>query len=757
VHRLHKFTIWVDRAQHRSAFFSRNMPQAAGEWMASVMGKNLSPLDATKFGLAGADHGLMSVSKNNFETTLEGAMEKVHMALLAQIDELRDAPEAPEVDQKQLAECCLRCAVIEQWRDGIGLRKNVSLNADQRAAAMREAQQLGADPKALKSSSAARQTLRLKTLEKWGYEALLGTGQSPGALRDDIATARNIARGAVAKPEGNPTSAGLRDLAAQALDTIGVTWRHQGTRGADMSVSFGLQTGSSEVTAGVGPQHRRVRGRQAAVRVGTTSAGSEIFFGTEKRKARQTGIVGRLGFGLGEVGHGAASLGMNANVLPWGTESAEEAGVSIRFPKGSPNQREQAKGVIDFLFDAADARSEGRPASGPQLWEEFAQKFVSNESISVNYQTNNSVTKRQVAGMAAAARVGIGDVAVGPGFGIAAESSKSHAERKDLHGRVPVHLVNQGTRQAVQGSVSVSGTIPRIHPSGTGLLRTVIPTNAPLGTIRTDFTLGGEQGQVRVAFNNGRVDPKLTLAYYEHRNQGDYLKHIEAKRSVWERALREEPIVDPDRPEREKPGVSGKDAVDAYIKDVLGLNIKDQTGGNRGYLDRYSLTADAAEELDLIFGQKVLLEREPSSQTVEREIRSLDAQVHKVLKATTSWMPERMAVFEIEPHTEAKGFDFILSAQSRLQAIPTLRYLVERRLPGTSSTPKAQKTRIEVPPEITEPEAPAKRGFFDRKRGEPQRKLTKTPPPKISMSNAEFLKANGYLVEPFRMPEPKTR
>lgn len=678
VHRMFKFTDYVNRAIDRpQPGFSREGLHAAANGFKALAGKNLSPLSAMQFGTAGADYGLADKAQENFGKSLLEGQKIVAAGLMDQARRLGGG--TPQGD-----EAIVRACIVQHWANTYPGRKDIKLDATEGQAVLTQAQAMGATTAAsFADSRMLKQKLNLKTLETWGADALQGQADKLTELNEQVSNARKQARAQAEGVPKHPTSQQLKDVAVGAMkNTIGIAYRHQGTFGIDLVPVVGIDTAVASFSVAPGAQLKPSYAQGKSLRFGTTSAGSEVFIGKDTKSAVQGGALTRVGggFKLGSSRIAKATAGARVTVGHVAKEWSREEGVALRFPKGTPDQKKEAEKLIDFMFDKAAERRNGTLRNGPELWESLAQKYADNKYLSISYQTNNVDTVRAGASAAVSGRAGVADVNAGlTGMG-GFEFAKASTERVDHTGRVPLYLANEGTRKTLQAQGGLTFRTPDIPVNQNSIEEVKLPAFGLL-TRRMELNLGGEQGQVRVMIEEGKVNAKLSLQYNEYRNEADFFRRVAANRDIWDKAAGTDPKTAlPAVDETGKP-IDGKQTIDDFLESVRKLNdSRGAAGGNRAFLERFRLTNAAGKELDVRLSQLKLLERDTNA--TPGELDAVKAELKSILKAEGSWEPDRLAVFEVESHTEHRGADLILSGRSTMQAQSTLRYLAEVRLPG---------------------------------------------------------------------------
>jgi hypothetical protein len=205
-----------------------------------------------------------------------------------------------------------------------------------------------------------------------------------------------------------------------------------------------------------------------------------------------------------------------------------------------------------------------------------------------------------------------------------------------------------------------------------GLIASVRPAKAGVGTVSTDLELGGSEGQVRLAFEHGKVSPFHTLFYSKSRSASDHLDALELERAEWLEAL--------DHPDP-RPGAgnspvqrSAEEKFEAYREEVVNLP-SNGPASNRCYMARRRLDEKAAHELDQLLALRKLHARMCGAN--DDKLRAYDDAFEQVLLNPRNRVPEKVTVYEVDSEALHLGLDLAVTARTGQRVLSTMRNLNE--------------------------------------------------------------------------------
>lgn len=644
VHRLHKFSSWVNRAQRSGQ--GRHFLQRA-------FGKQLSPLLAMKHGLLGGDLGDFATETRRLHGHTQGAVQALGRALQQAID----ASAYAGLDPESKALLHLRKAVIDHWADcGETLHAGMRLSRADRDALVDRAAQNPSAPKL--RGTVAMKTVRtrfsLEVLERWAESPLVATA---AAQPDSAQHASNALR--ATNPDSAPKSntrdsATLLEISQKALNTEGLQFRHGGVVGLEPTVNIGLATGSAAL-AGAGGSLRASRGRSATVRIGTSTIGSDIFIGTEARRDGAASVFAYGGPPLPEQ----VKLGFSGR-LAYRRDAGRETGVSLRVSKNIPDHKQQIGSVIDFLFKAAAEEAQA-PSDAAAFWEKFAVEFFDSD-VSCNFVEANQVNHRLIGTLGCGGGIIFNRQSAGPLVRAGFERSWLRARRTEPAGLVTSETALRRTAGTASAQLTLGwNPIPSVSVEGTTRADTVGTTHLPAAIYSADFsTPFGSTGQIRMTVENDRVEAALSLQQREFPDREVFIGHLQQRRELWRAAL------------------GGAQNFDAAIADIRALGSHaGKAAGNCCYTERLQLTLDAAERLTLLLSQRSMASRGTAHRGLS--IDQLNDAIESVLGDQDSWIPEKLAVFEVAGARDEAGPDFGIIAKTVVQAKSVTRYLYQAK------------------------------------------------------------------------------
>ncbi len=661
VHRLHKFTVWVDRATS-----DRSGLRQVYHWLKSlghgVSQRRLSPLDAGALGTLGAELGELEYERKAFAISLGEARDKLCAQLAQRANTLAANVAVVPGAQRQLDETLARLAVLQHWAQSAPGRKNWRIDPEgiRHIEARLANTTVPVDPKAGRRAAAG--ALTLTRLKRWADEAMPAGSEAHNGFMDDWNKARAFAKGKYHKATSRPDIDELEEIVKLALDTEGVQFRHARDGGAQVGVALAIPTPIGTIGINAGPVFTGAIGRQATVRVGTTTIGSDIFLGTERRSTKVGGFgasvgVDALDFDTGVLSGGPAFLWRR------GWRSVEGHGVSLRASKNCKDHKKLAGAAAGFLFEQARRREEGESFDAAKLWERLARKFVDRPELAIDHVHATADEDWHTVGLGGGVRVGVSPITFGPFFSAGAEFRDGEAKREES-GHTVSQVASRSNAADASALATLAGTavaqvkLGLAEELGKGGLKVRFPAVASLASLRGDFVIGGENIQVRLTVENGRVQPKLSLVQHMFRTDKELMAHVHHHRPTWEARLND-----------------GANKLDRFFADMHALPT-DGASANRIYQQRMRLTDRAADTLTHLLAHLAQAERsrQPGAQ---QDAASLRQRMLEVMTDPASLVPEKLAVSEVATAFRETGFSLLAMFRSRKSATSTNRYLLQ--------------------------------------------------------------------------------
>lgn len=640
VHRMHKFATWVNRAVQ---------PQAFGSFAQRTLGRQLSPMLAMRHGLLGADLGDIATETRRLVRHTQDALAALRQAV--------EGAAGSDVDNASKALLRSKAAVLDHWI-GLGddLHDGAELDAAQRSQLRAELQR---DPSAAPASPEAQAGVlgarfSLGLLERWAHSPDIAAHGADG-LKRHLDAVRRTAEPSLAFQVVDADRVALRELARRALDTEGMEWQHGGTVGLEPVANLGFVTGGLAFS-GAGATLRVHRGRAATVRIGTSTVGSDLFFGTGTRRT-----AGVSGFAYAGGSPDAMVRAGAAVRLTYRRESAEQRGVSLRVSKTVPDHKAQCAAVIDFLFGAAEEAA-SRPIDPPALWQRFADRFFDSD-VSVNLVEADSLSHRVVGAVSLGAGLAVSRQSVGLNLRAGYEGATLRARRLESAGHATsATAIDRQTSGATTQATSGWNPIPAVALSGGRQVDAVGIVPLPVLACRADFGMGSSSaGQVRLTSENDRVVAALSLQQREFRSQDEFIGQVQARRAQWEAAL------------------GGAGAFEQAMAEIRSLSLlPHKAAGNRWFTERLQLTPDAASRLSLLRAQRSFGCFDAGVDAAGQS-QEIDSAIEAELNDGNNWQPEKLAVFEVAKAEDTVGPDFVVVANTTLQATSVTRYLYQAK------------------------------------------------------------------------------
>ncbi|WP_247420350.1 hypothetical protein [Ralstonia pseudosolanacearum] len=547
VGRMHKFTTWARRAEHRATH-----PLAAFD-PRRLLGMRKSPLTAAAYGTGGANLGLLNQEAQALHDTVKHGIE----AMQAHSTELRGLNGRHALSTEQRGLLVLREAVLQHWGASIGTTWRSSKlklsDHDKRAIADRvrkAAPGARVDAKDVLTYREFRKLdkLDLKTLARWLDEARAfdpRASESPmlRVAAKDFVKAGDIERGRPIKPQGT-TLADFREALTGAIDQMPlgnyVRYFDGATYGANTNMTVNQHAFSHNSlvpSMGLGPGARELTGRHAFVEIGSSSYGGEVFIGTDKRSSTGVGAGLYAGFKIG-IKNWHLSAGFSAGVAHAHDRSAP-VGVIVRTGltygangKATNAWRDNVADVTRFLFQTAAEGQAARPVSPDRMWEQFSARFFRTPDISVNWRdqrrSSHTVTKHG----SGAVRVAAGPVRVGPAFSVGHDRVlASKNDRVDTNG----WLRGVERARARASNVHVSGSLAAVaqgvgHFSNrSGFPESITLPSTPIVGVSANILPSGTSVTLRRVDEHGRLNPRFIRRLVEFINPSAFLSHMQAR------------------------------------------------------------------------------------------------------------------------------------------------------------------------------------------------------------------------------------
>lgn len=547
VGRMHKFTTWARRAEHRATH-----PLAAFD-PRRLLGMRKSPLTAAAYGTGGANLGLLNQEAQALHDTVKHGIE----AMQAHSTELRGLNGRHALSTEQRGLLVLREAVLRHWGASIGTTwrsSKLKLSGhDKRAIADRvrkAAPGARVDAENVLTYREFRKLdkLDLKTLARWLDEARAfdpRASESPKlrVAAENIVKARDIEQGRPIKPKGT-TLADFRDAMTGAIGQMPlgnyVRYFDGATYGANTNMTVNqheFSHNSLVPSMGLGPGARALTGRHAFVEIGSSSYGGEVFIGTDKRSSTGAGAGLYAGLKVG-IKNWHLSAGFSAGVAHAHDRSAP-VGVIVRTGltygadgKATSAWRDNVADVTRFLFQTAAQSQSARPVPPDRMWEQFSARFFRTPDISVNWRdqrrSSHTVTKHG----SGAVRVAAGQVRVGPAFSVGHDRVlASKNDRVDTNG----WLRGVERARARASNVHVSGSLAAVtHGVGhfsnrSGFPESITLPSTPIVGLSANILPSGTSVTLRRVDEHGRLNPRFIRRLVEFIDPSAFLSHMQAR------------------------------------------------------------------------------------------------------------------------------------------------------------------------------------------------------------------------------------
>ncbi|WP_431286386.1 hypothetical protein [Roseateles chitinivorans] len=416
--------------------------------------------------------------------------------------------------------------------------------------------------------------------------------------------------------------------------------------------------GLGGMTAGVTPvgEFNLDHSRAAVFRTGVAPTTGLIFLGNERKVTGSIGAGVRVGAQAGPVvnltAQAMARLG-GSHLVSKGlmirtkrdatlaTKSAEAAGAASAF--WNPASAD----VVNAIFEIADQPAAQRPAHGGAMWTQMVDRIGDLSTVSFGWNAAKTRTADVSVSLegTAAARLGPGvGVSLVAGVGLK-HTLLNKSESRDAAGALRSVQAGSGSRTALGAGVSLGISHPTLPVPGG-------PKVALFGRhkvgVDTELVIQSTNGMVRITTEDGKVHPRLSFKHREFGVRDDFIKVLNTQRDAWSARLG-------------KRGPDGRlrDG-DRMLDDFLTRLVNLPPGGNRVFIERKCLTAEAAETINACMDRLAVLQRPlppgmPPDAGAQEQVTILQRQIAATAADESSWQPFKLVVNETVQRVKERG------------------------------------------------------------------------------------------------------
>lgn len=694
--RLHKFMTYVDRAEHGPRT-PGSLLRDAGASMGRAVGVGKSPLSATRHGTLGAEQGLAHEAAARVRERLDRALGVAVDNLLARWQ----APAAQQTTAQRHAHL-VRAAVFDLWKDSGSTDHSLSA-VKARASALAARTD---DPAiAIVDDAALARGLRqftrrirlesgepgvrvgLKALDAVAVAGKPGRGDATAApgrpqlteLLSELHAARQVGTDAKplfrlsdlrtllrGTPREGPTAADARRVMTTVAESprVGFSQFSDGARGGVGGLGvLALRAAALAGTPIAYPVVGVEAGRAATVSVGQYTTGGRLFIGTENARSGVIGVGG--GWVAPPLAPQLASA-LAVGQVAAGQDHAHTQGLSITSRNDQPGGHDKLAQVIDFLFDQAQpAQGQARPETPSALWHRFAERFGDDPHLGVSWVDERSVTRGVSASATALARVATGlDTGIGPSVTVGVGTSTTRLER-DVRGHGGDVPLTQNSRQGGAGlSVGVNQSLPFAAVAGDGAVAGWGAGVPHLGA-GLEWRAEGGVGIARLGRDrDGSINASLTQREIVFTEAPALAAYVNRRRGEWEAAMVAQDATGTTRQE------DAREHLNRFIGEAAAAHTPRALHG-----ELVSLAPAVAGQINALEAQLHTLQgrgdRAASARTLsaneQRETQALQNEVHRLLRAESSWVPVALYAADTQTQSRSTGLNLGLRATNQEQ------------------------------------------------------------------------------------------
>ena len=703
IERLHKFSTYVDRADHGQ----RSLVNIGRDTLALLgrqVGIGKSPLTQTRHGTLGGDLGLLHEESGKFSAgmtkTVAAASEHVKAELS---DRLKNKPTAIEQLDSQYKSLA-RAAVLGLCEKGANRNKIAVKDVVEKAQKLLND---GNQRKTILIESMLLKHVREFTQPNYslfgpatvkltlGKLATVGsdnprpanpratvTGNEETAFTQEQNTRRlEIAKSVTdlksikdggapsiplfkttdvnfrkdktlrAGPDAQNAQSVMNKLAKAEYASI-ASYSDGRTAGVGTLGAFAMKVAATVGLPLVYPVLSRYLGRNAVISAGIAPTGGKLFIGTEKSRSLAVGVGGGWAAPISVAFVG--DLTFKSNIV-------KSEGLAITTRNDLEGWRDKLPQVVDHLFEQSKlgrvAGSEGatRSINASETWSRFAEKFGDDPHIAVGWNKDTSTGKSAGLNLTGAVRGPYPNgMSLGPAFntGITAESGAFRRELSANGADVASAKHSNGVIASVSASLGQSNLgVP------TGSIE--VPawgTTSPLFGAKLEWNIAGGQGEVRLGrTREGELSAALCQREVAFRSPEQLTGFVNRDRAGWSNAMVEQDSTRSTTPE----------IATARLGIFLQQANSTPRSGDRWYGAQMALLPEVAEKINhheacltTIRGVgDIKASQRQISPAEQKAIDGISKEVDKLLMNDKSWRHDVLYAVEVNQVGSSSGFN----------------------------------------------------------------------------------------------------
>ncbi len=461
----------------------------------------------------------------------------------------------------------------------------------------------------------------------------------------------------------------MHNLASAKYESMS-NYSSGGTQGVNAFGAFVLKASLAVGVPVVYPVLSAERGQKATVTVGVSNTGGRLFVGKEWPKPVKAGVGAAWGWSAPPIPISGAVIGE----LAVGGQISNGEGVCITARNDMPGWDEKLPQVVDFLFEQARTEQANgqRPQTPTEFWIRFVDKFGDDPAIGVGWNSEASVGVAPQVAAAAALRVNIPPkrlgLSLGPAFTVGAKHERNRFTRTPHAVGADVPVVVDTSKTSLNTSLSVAAPIKgRDFKSGTAKELSI---GMPLVGVTAEWNISGGLGVARLGrTKDGLLSPGLCHKEFIFREPKRLIEYANLHRAGWEAAL-----VEQDPTKLTTPEIA-RERLNNFLEQVAAVPARaDRLHGELKTLDPQ--VADQINNYEARF--HVLLGKGDAktsgrelTPSVRAECNRLENEIHRLLKAETSWKHGGLYAVEINQKSSSIGISFGIKAAGTQDAAAT--------------------------------------------------------------------------------------
>jgi hypothetical protein len=412
------------------------------------------------------------------------------------------------------------------------------------------------------------------------------------------------------------------------------------------------------------PILNRYWNKSAVITAGIAATGGKLFIGTEK--SRSVAIGAGAGWAAPVAAAFVGDLSLKSNIV-------KSEGLAITTRNNLNGWEDALPKVVDYLFEQSKLRrakgSEGATGSNnaSETWRRFAEEFGDNKHIHVGWNKDTSTSRSAEGSVTGVVRTPYPNgMSLGPAFKASITKESGAFRREPSANGADVESAKRSNSIVASASASLGQTNPGALTGGGTQVIAWGPTSPILG--RTlQWNIAGGQGEVRLGrTREGELSAALCQREVAFRSPALLTEFINRDKAGWENAMVEQDSTRTTTPE----------IATARLGKFLQQANDAPRRGDRLYGAQMALKQEVAEQINHIEAQRTTIrgvgdlkasERQPSP-AESKACNDIDREVNKLLKDDKSWRHDSLYALEVNQVGSSSGFNFVAKIGNEEQA-----------------------------------------------------------------------------------------